>query len=449
MTLPPSPDPRTNTRTLQQAIDAAATSASRCVVVPPGRWEVTTLFLRSGVQLELSMRAILTACADLDLYPVLQPGHNKDRQPFHLLCAIEVDDVAITGRGLIDGNGPAFWDPPVPPLPWIRAKSRRVSPLLEIRRCRRVQLRDFTIHESPGWTVHLHDCDDVHVDRLTINNHLYGPNNDGIDINGCRQVSVSNCFIRACDDNIIIKSTRDARSSEYITVTNCVLESSCSAIGLGAETWNSIRHVAVSNCTVRNAIRMLQIIMWDGGMVEHVVFSNLTGRALTTLGTDRAVHFDIQQHEGENPVLGTMRHIQVNNLVCETRGRILLTAQRGATMTDITLRDVSLVYPEVEDPVQTVPGSRSVQLSNFSPEARVARAAVVADNITRLTLAHVRATWPDDPARIAAPMHGLWARELRDSLVDCPHLRASHPGVEPFALHACECVTRPGLPSPC
>ncbi len=426
----PTPDPVANTRLLQSQLDEAAAQGRGRVVIPPGRWEVTTLFLRSHLEVELAPGAVLTPTADLGLYPELKHGHNKDRQPFHLLVAEDLEDIALTGRGTIHGNGPAFWSGLVyPDMPWIKAKPRRVSPLLEIRRCRRVTLRDFTILESPGWTVHLHDCDDVRVDALTIDNHLYGPNNDGLDINGCRRVAVSNCFIRGCDDNICIKSTQDARRSEHITVTNCVLESTCSAIGLGAETWNSIRHVAVSNCSVRNAIRMIQIIMWDGGIVEHVAFSNITGRALTSIGTDRAIHFDIQQHNGENPQLGTMRHIVASNITCETRGRILLTAQDGATMEDITLRDVRLVYPEVEDPALTVPRSRSVQLSNFSPEARVARAAVVADNVAGLVLANVAATWPADPARVAAPMHGLWGRRLRGARIDCPGLQGSSPGV--------------------
>jgi hypothetical protein len=170
---------------------------------------------------------------------------------------------------------------------------------------------------------------------------------------------------------------------------------------------------------------MIQIIMWDGGTVENVVISNITGRAMTAIGTDRAIHLDIQQHHGENPELGKMRNIQISNVVCETRGRILLTAQDGAYLENITLRDVRLVCPEVEDPAATVTASTSQQLSNFSPEARVARAAVVADNVKNLVLANVAVTWPTDRSKIAAPMHGLWTRNVPTAVIDCPHLTAS------------------------
>lgn len=350
--------------------------------MPAGCYRVRTLFLRSGVTLELAAGAIISPDADLE---------------------------------------------------------RRISPLLEIKNCRNVRLENFTIRNSPGWTVHCYVCDHVRIDGLIIENHLYGPNTDGLDINGCRYVFISNCRIHGCDDNIILKATEDARACEHIVITNCILESTCAALGIGAETRSSIRHVAMSNCTVLNSIRMIQIIMWDGGTVEDVVISNITGRAMTAIGTDRAIHFDIQQHQGENPELGTMRNIQLSNIVCETRGRVLLTAQEGAVMENITLRDVRLDYPEVEDPAETVPRSTSTQLSTFNPEARIARAAVVADGVKNLVLSSIGATWP---ASVEPPMHGLWARRVRGGLIDCPFLTGSDPAVERYQIEDCEVAVR-------
>lgn len=103
-------------------------------------------------------------------------------------------------------------------------------------------------------------------------------------------------------------------------------------------------------------------------------------------------------------------------------------------MSDITIRDVRLAYPEVEDPAVSVARSGSIELSNFSPEARVARAAVVADNVTGLVLENIVAIWPEDPSRVAAPMHGIWGRRLRGGLIDCPLLTASSPSAERYDL---------------
>lgn len=419
--------PADNARALQGALDRAGEAGGGTVTVPPGRWESGPLDLRSGVTLELGPASVLAAATDLALYPEGQFGHNKDRQPYHFLLATDAEAVGLRGPGEIDGQGLAHWQDPLPPSPWYREKSRRPSPLLEFRRCRGLRLEGFTVRNSPGWTIHPFLCDDVRIDGVVIENHLYGPNTDGIDLNGCRHVHISNCRLHCGDDAVIIKATRDCgRPTEYVTVTNCVLESHCAAVGLGAETFSSIRHVAVSNCVVRNSIRMIQIILWDGGTVEHATFSNLTGRSLTALQTDRAIHFDVQQHQGENPVIGTLRHILCSNLTCVTRGRVLLTAQDGATMEDIVLRDVLLDYPEIEDPAVTVPRSRSSQLSNFSPAARVARAALVADNVRRLQAHNVAARWPADAAA-QSPRHGGWFRRC-DGLVDCPLLDASQPG---------------------
>ncbi|MCH8474768.1 MAG: right-handed parallel beta-helix repeat-containing protein [Opitutales bacterium] len=418
------------TAALQQALDAAAAeSGDRTVLVPAGRWTVRTFFLRSGVTLFLSEGAVLQPDPDLREYPNLGQGHNKDRQPFHLLVADGVEGVTITGGGTIDGCGELFWEGFMPPPNdyFHKAKKQRISPLLEFRNCRNLRLEKITICNSPGWTVHTFLCEQVWIDGVTIRNNMHGPNTDGLDINGCRHVTVSNCDIRGCDDNIIIKATVDAGPSEHIVVTNCILESLCAAVGLGAETASDIRHVAVSNCTVLNALRMLQIILWDGGVVENCVFTNFTGQAMTRRGTDRAIHIDIQEHEKEAPELGRVRNILISNFVCRTRGRILLTAQDGAVLENITLRDVVLDYPEVEDPSYTVPRDTSNQLSNFSPEARVARAAVVADNVKGLTLANIVTQWPADAEKIAAPMEPYWLRRVEQFHLDSPFLTGCSP----------------------
>ena len=437
-------DPAHATPALQQCIDAAAASEDRTAVIPSGEWVTRTLFLRSHTTLRLEAGAILKPDPDLSAYPRLARGHNNDRQPFHLLVAEGCESVAIEGRGTIDGCGELFWDgfhpPPLDYFP--KAAPQRISPLLEIRDCRGVRLEDFTILNSPGWTVHTLRSEDVRICGLPIRNHPFGPNTDGLDINGCRRVFISGCRIHGCDDNIILKATEDAGPCEHVVVSDCILESLCAAIGIGAETRSSIRNVAVTNCTVINAIRMLQIILWDGGVVEDVLFSNITGTAMTRRGTDRAIHFDIQQHRGENPKLGELRNVIASNIVCKTRGRILLTAQDGAWLENITLRDVVLDYPEVEDPAFTVPRDSSSQLSNFSPEARVARAAVVADNVRGLTLANIQTRWPNDSARIAAPMHALWARNT-EAVLDSPFLTASGPDVPAIAASGSRIRTGP------
>jgi len=417
-------DPAATTRVLQAAIDAAAGSGT--VRVPPGRWTISTIYLRSGVTLHLQRGAVLKAWENLDAYPRLPRGHNKDRQPYHLIYADGCQGITIEGPGTIDGQGMLFWHRPPEWAPYYRPRGDRISPLVELRNCRDVVVRDITIAQAPGWTVHFFCCDRVVVRGIDIDNHLYGPNNDGLDINGCRDVFVSDCRIRGCDDNIIVKATADARSSERIVVTNCILQSNCAALGLGAETHQDIRDVAFSNCAIISALRMIQIEMWEAGTVENVVVSNITGRNMTEVPLERPIYMDIQQHGRPEPALGKLRNVLVSNFAATTRGRILLTAQDGSVIENVTLRDVHLSYPEIEDPAVTVPLSRSSQMSNYSPHSRAARAAMVVDNARQLQVHNLVTQWPQDAA---VPMHGLWMRNVQGGVIDCPCLRASRPDV--------------------
>ena len=156
------------------------------------------------------------------------PLAEKDKHRHHLLVARGLDDIAITGRGVIDGQGPAFWKPQAHDRAWIYAKEERVIPMVEIDDCRDVLIDGITLRESPGWTLHLQCCDRARLTGIRIDNHRQGPNNDGFDINGCRDVMISDCHIDTCDDAIVMKTTHNTRSCERITIQNCVLGCNCS-----------------------------------------------------------------------------------------------------------------------------------------------------------------------------------------------------------------------------
>ena len=439
------------TAAIQKLIDdAAAGHHGGVALIPPGTHVTATLFLKSGVTLRIPRGATLQASTDLAHYPLLEAGHNKDRQPYNYLVAVNCDGITIEGDGAIDGRGEEFWNPPLGDktqgargLFW-REKKQRVTPLLEIRHCKNVTLRDFTIRNSPGWTVHPYCCDNVRITGVKVHSNLFGPNTDGFDINGCRDVWVSDCELRCGDDAIIIKSTSDARSSERIVVTNCIIESNCATIGLGAESTFDIRDVTVSNCVCRAALRMIQFEMWEAGTIENVTISNITGRTMSGVPLERPIYMDIQHHERTDGALGKLRNVVISNFVAQTRGRIVLTAADGAMIENVTLRDIQLTYPEIENPTFTVNHMKSTQMSNDSPLSRDVRSALVADNVRNLRIYNLQLFWPAPDASHeelqdrpypgihgTLPMHALWFRNVT-GLVDAPGLRASLPDVEPI-----------------
>ncbi len=427
-------DPAQATPIIQAAIDTAAREGTGIVELAPGQYTTTTLFLRSGLTFHLHRGAVLNAHTVLDDYPPIVRPNASGRKRHHLLHADGVDGLTIQGDGVIDGHGMSFWDPPMEGTPgglfWHRHRQdQRVHPLLELRNCRHVTLRDFTIRHAPGWTVHPFCCDDVTIRGITIENHLNGPNTDGIDINGCRNVFISDCDLTCGDDAIILKSTRDARACEHIVVANCVLSSNCAVLGLGAEVTHAIRNVSFSNCAVRQALRIVQIEMWESGIIENVAISNITGRTMADVPLERPIYLDIQQHGRPDPALGTLRNVTISNFAVTTRGRIMLTAQDGALIEDVTLRDIQLHYPGIEDASRTVPASRSTQMSNYNPESRAVNSVVVADNVRRFNLRNVSATFPEAPE---VGYHALFCRNVSEAIVDAPLLRPSRPGVDPI-----------------
>ena len=136
---------------------------------------------------------------------------------------------------------------------------------------------------------------------------------------------------------------------------------------------------------------------------------------------------DIQQFNRPEPTLGQVRDLIFRDILCESRGRIMLTAQDGARIDGVTLDNVIVNVPGIEDPQLTVPRARSMQLSNFNPVTRASRAAVVADNVHRLTMRNVEYRWPATPA---TPMHGLCCRNVTELIDESPRLRASDPSLE-------------------
>jgi len=261
---------------------------------------------------------------------------------------------------------------------------------------------------------------------VTIRNHRFGPNTDGVVVNGSRNVRVAHCDIDAGDDAFIIKATEPDSRCERVTVTNCVASSNCSAFGVGADIAGRVRDIVFSNCVADRSLRLIQIEMWFAGTVEGVVFENIVGKTKPDPGVtcERPIYLDIQQWTRKDGALGSVRDVVIRNVRCETRGRIVMTAQDGSRIDNVTLEHVQLRVPEIEDPAQAVPAATSMQLSNFNPHTRAARAAIVADNVVDLLVRDVRVDWPaDDPT----PMHAMCRRRCENVRLESPMLRPSRP----------------------
>ncbi len=259
---------------LQAAIDQVAATGGGRVTIPAGTFRTGTIYLKSHVELHLAQGARLLGSENLNDYnptnafPQNWGSVREGWSAKHLILALEQDDVAITGEGVIDGNGRAFFDTKSKwkgTICWrdgaINAKDAahqgRPGQMIEFVECTNVRMRNIRIEDSPCWSCFFYGCDNVSIHGIRVENGVLNLNTDGLDIDSCRNVTVSDCIIRTGDDAIAIRGSparlkNPARVCENVTVENCVFHVSADGmrIGVGAGT---IRHVRISNIVIEYA----------------------------------------------------------------------------------------------------------------------------------------------------------------------------------------------------
>lgn len=266
------------TQAIQRAIDEAAASGGGCVVVPAGEYETAGLVLRSHVELHLEAGALLRFTDDPDAYPVIRTrweGYEQDSyRP--LIYAKGETDVRLTGPGTLEGQGKRWWDA-------FRADALPAARpcFVCFEDCQRVVMSDFTVQNSPAWTIHPLRCENVSIRGLTVINPSDSPNTDGIDPESCRNVRISDCHIDVGDDCVAVKAgTEDADvrvPCENVTITGCTMVHGHGGVVLGSEMSGDIRRVAITGCVFDGTDRGVRIKSrrGRGGSVEDVSITGL------------------------------------------------------------------------------------------------------------------------------------------------------------------------------
>ncbi|MBQ6534117.1 MAG: hypothetical protein IJI37_03015 [Opitutales bacterium] len=284
-----------DTAAIQAAIDAAAKAGGGVAVIDSGVWLSGTIWLRSNVSLEIRRGATLLGSPDkADYNPddfCSQQKVLKDEKVSnaHLIIALEVENVGIFGGGTICGNGIAFWESNpanrnAKPDQRFQFPEWRPSQMLFFCECRNVKLSDLELLDPPYWSDVFLGCDGVMLSRLTIKNDHRGHNNDGIDLDACSNVVVSDCIIDTEDDCIAIRSQGEhlknkASVCENIAISNCVLSTRrCNAFRIGVGK-GAIRNCVISNVVVTDTRTGLCFLNTykrrDGVSIENMKFSNV------------------------------------------------------------------------------------------------------------------------------------------------------------------------------
>src|SRR5690606_13203892 len=211
-------------------------------------------------------------------------------------------------------------------------------------------LSGVTIINSPLWTVRINDCDRVFIRGVYIYSDLEkGVNADGIDICSSKNVTISDSVIVTADDAIVLKAisrrNRPANPVENVTVSNCVLSSSSTALVIGTETEADIRHVLFTNCAIRDSNKGFGINVQDGATVSNVVFSNLTvetnRRHWNWWGSAELFKFVLKKRRDDSR-LGKIRDIVVDNVVGYVRGTSTMTGHADQPLENIRLSNIQI-----------------------------------------------------------------------------------------------------------
>ncbi len=339
---------------IQGAIDACTQAGGGTVLVPGGKTYFTGAFaLKSNVELHVERGAVLQGSDRYADYTyrfnvgALSGGSVATHQPGMgmLVTAQGAEDIAITGGGVIDGAGRYFIEDPGQFI--YKMPQQRPFTIFLIG-CKKVTFRDITLRDGALWTLRLSGCQDVLIHGIHIDNDLRLPNNDGIDLDRCQNVRISDCHIVSGDDCICLKACQETEGygpCENITVTGCTLVSTSSALILGAECREPIRNVVFDACVIRSSHRGLAVHLSEESNIENVLFSNIIVE--TRLFHDRwwgrgepiyitAIPWT-EKHK-----IGHVRHVRFVNILCRSENGAFIQGWEPGLIEDILLENVRI-----------------------------------------------------------------------------------------------------------
>jgi polygalacturonase len=271
-----------DTEAIQKALDACRKSGGT-VEFPAGTYLSKPLRLYSGTTVKLEVGAILQASTNqVDFMKTpgdwLKAKGGGDFNPF--ILGENLTDVTLTGGGVIDGGGWAWWPE--------AEKAREIKPgytlprpnLVVLEDSKNVRVENITLRNSPKFHLVPADCEDVVISNVTILAPVHAANTDAIDPSG-RRILITKCHLDVGDDDVAIKAGRrnskGGFQSEDITVTDCAFLHG-HGMSIGSETVGGVRNVTVRNCTFQDTENGLRIKsdLRRGGLVENISYSDIT-----------------------------------------------------------------------------------------------------------------------------------------------------------------------------
>ncbi len=321
-----------NTEAFAKAIDALSKQGGGKLVVPQGVWYTGPIVLKSHINLHLNAGAVILFAADETLYPLIDTSFEglDTRRCQSPLSANGATDIAITGKGVIDGNGqywrpvkkgkvteshwkellaipgsqemkPGYWVPSagyakgeqganmnVPnaktDAEW-NAIKRFVRPVMvSLVKCKNIHLKGIIFQNSPAWNLHPLMCENVIIEDVLVRNPSYAQNGDALDLESCKNALIINSRFDAGDDGICIKSGKDADGRrrgipcENVVVKGCTVFAGHGGFVVGSEMSGGVKNILVDQCQFLGTDVGLRFksTRGRGGIVENIYIKNIS-----------------------------------------------------------------------------------------------------------------------------------------------------------------------------
>jgi len=353
-----------NANVIQKAIDDASANGGGRVVVPAGKFVTGVITLLSNVELHLDENALLLGS------PLRADYGPAKASP--LIVSKHQHNIAITGKGTIDGQGPdllkdiyirlnagTLQDTEWRTLnPWnqMRPTEDNRPKLIEFGNCDSVQIKNVTIKNGLCWIQNYKSCSNLVIDSIKVESNTYW-NNDGIDIVDCKNVKVTNSFINAADDGICLKSEDPNGACENVYVANCKVRSSASAVKFGTASHGGFKKITIRNISVYDTYRSaIAIEAVDGAVLEDIDV-----RDITATNTGNALVIRLGHRNKKGPV-SILRRVYIGNMKVDVP---VGKPDAGYPMEGPVVRIPHNVFPSS---ITGIPGSRveDVTLENIT-----------------------------------------------------------------------------------
>ncbi len=393
-------------KAINSAIDAAAQKGGGTVYFPAGNYLTGSIHLQSGVSLFLEQSATLIAApvSAANGYDEEEPRPDNQYEDaghkhWHnsLIWGDSIHDISIIGQGLINGKN-LYKD-------WAHGDKQSANKAIALVRCHNVTIKDISILHG-GWFGILA----TGVDNFTLDNVKFDTNRDGVDVDCCHNVRISNCYVNSpYDDGICLKSSFAlgyARSTENVTITNCEVSgydegslldgtykrsdnpqyhfSPTGRIKFGTESNGGFKNIAISNC-VFDYCKGLALESVDGALLEDVTINNITMRDV--VNDPIFIRLGARMRGPAGTPIGEIRRVIISNIVSYNS-----SGNYACTISGIPDHDV-------ED----------ITLSNIKIYTKGGGKIVEAD-----TLPEKINQYPEPGMFGANPVYGLWVRHAKN-----------------------------------